>query len=156
MTADGAAMKHAKLRAVAHNLADSLASGVSLLTGAYELDLYGDAARAPGERLVLDLMNGAVIEGALSPALATALARLGPEFARLCAAAGTEPGDCRRAIARFHARAGACGFTLLIEDRAGRTTEADYEGTPAHRARDRDAQGRIRRRPVRRIRNMSR
>ena len=42
-------MKFAVLTAIAHNLADSLASGCSLLAGFYDINVFADAALAPAE-----------------------------------------------------------------------------------------------------------
>lgn len=42
-----ASMKHDVLRSVAHNVAASLASGVGLLIGVHQLDVFGDARRSP-------------------------------------------------------------------------------------------------------------
>ena len=36
-------MKHAELRACAHNVADSLASGIGLMIGHYDMDVFGEA-----------------------------------------------------------------------------------------------------------------
>jgi hypothetical protein len=41
-------MRFNELRSIAHNIADSLASGCSELTGIYELDVFAEAAKNPG------------------------------------------------------------------------------------------------------------
>lgn len=147
----GGSMKRGQLRSIAHSLADSIAGGISLMTGFYELDLYGDAAKSPDGKLSVDLLNGHVIEGIASPELCTAISRLSLHFDRLCQTAGITRGDCHVANAHFYATPTRRGFTLEIEDGTGRVTEADYEGIPAHRVLERDPRGNPRRRAVRHI-----
>lgn len=40
-------MKFDTLRSIGHNIADSLGSGIGLLIGVYEMDVFGEAAGAP-------------------------------------------------------------------------------------------------------------
>lgn len=144
-------MKRGQLRSIAHSLADSIASGISLMTGSYELDLYGDAAKSPGGELSVDLLNGIVVKGTPSSELSTAISRLSAHFDRLCQSAGSSRNDCHAAIAHFHSMPTSSGFTLVIEDSAGQVTETDYEGIPAHRVLERDPRGNPRRTAIRRI-----
>lgn len=147
----GDSMKRGQLRSIAHSLADSIAGGISLMTGFYELDLYGDAAKSPDGKLSVDLLNGRVIEGTPSAELSTAISSLSLHFDRLCQTASIARGDCRAANAYFYATPTRTGFTLTIEDGAGRVTETDYEGTPAHRVLERDPRGNTRRIAIRQI-----
>ncbi len=48
-------MKHAVLKSVAHNIADSLASGIGLMIGIYEMDVFGDPMFAYGWKADVDL-----------------------------------------------------------------------------------------------------
>ncbi|MBK4215464.1 hypothetical protein JJJ17_05940 [Paracoccus caeni] len=142
-------MKHGDLRSVAHDIADSLASGVSLMTGAYDLTIFDDAARSEGGMLTVDLLCGKVVNGQPSRALIDAVARIPAEFDRLCRARGASKADCRRAMAYFYYRRVDHGITLVVEDSRGKVTETDYSGIPAHRVTELDALGRRRRKPVR-------
>lgn len=65
--------EHGQLRSVAHSIADSLASGVSLMTGFYDLHVYEDALRSENGVLTVDLLNGKVIKGKPSSDLAAVL-----------------------------------------------------------------------------------
>lgn len=145
-------MKHGQLRSIAHSLAASLASGVSLITGFYDLDLYGDARNSPDGKLSIDLLKGKIMDGNPSPQLIAAVSSLGPEFHRLCEAEKISPKDCRSAKAYFYAYLNREGFTLVVEDTTGKVTETDYEGSSAQRAFERDALERNRRKAIRRIR----
>jgi hypothetical protein len=144
-------MKHSQLRSVAHSLAASLGGGVSLITGSYDLDLYGDAALSPGRELTIDLMNGKVMKGIPSPSLSVAVQRIPREFDRLCGAAGFSRDDCRVATACFYWDPRQSGFRLTIEDNSGQASETEYTGSPAKRVLERDDKGRVRRVPIRRL-----
>ena len=144
-------MKHGQLRAVAHSIADSLAGGVSLMTGFYDLRIYEDAMRSEGGILTVDLLNGRVVRGTPSTDVVAALLRIPKEFDRLCSAKGFVRSDCRRALAHFHTTPITQGFTLVIEDNSGRITEADFHGVPARRVMELDHLGRLRRRAIRRL-----
>lgn len=144
-------MKHGQLRSVAHSMADSLASGVSLMTGIYDLHVYEDALRSENGVLTVDLLNGKVIKGEPSANLAAAILCLPREFDRLCRADGFSRSDCRNAVAHFHANKFSRGFTLFVEDKSGQATETDFQGVPARRVIETDRFGRLRRRPIRRL-----
>jgi hypothetical protein len=53
-------MKHGELRAIGHNLADSLARGVCFVIGHFDTDVYGEAALSPGGALTIDFLGGRV------------------------------------------------------------------------------------------------
>lgn len=142
-------MKLGVIRAVAHNYAHSLASGISLATGFHELDVYRDAATSPGGRLRLDLMNGKVLEGVASADLVVALSRIPPLFAEGCRRAGGSREDVKRAEAMFSFSGLEEGFILEIEDMKGRRSAADYSGSGSRRSRDLDRHGHLVRRPAR-------
>lgn len=142
-------MKHGELRSVVHSIADSLACGVSLITGFYDLRIYDDAERSEGGVLTVDLLNGRVIRGTASTDLISAVLQIPNEFHRLSRAKGFARRDCQSALAHFHAYQVTCGFTLVVEGIDGRVTEADDHGIPARRVKDLDHLGRLRRRPIR-------
>lgn len=54
-------MKHAELRSIVHNVADSLGSGIGLMIGHYEMDVYGDAERSRERAITVDFLHGVVI-----------------------------------------------------------------------------------------------
>jgi hypothetical protein len=112
-------VKQNQLLSVAHSLADSLGSGISLMTGCYELGLYGDAALSPENRVSIDLLNGKIIGGSPSQSLLVAVQRIPREFERLCNAAGFSMDNCRRAEAQFFSgptRFGSCFSLKTVQD----------------------------------------
>ncbi|MCW1920417.1 hypothetical protein NX862_16770 [Rhodobacter sp. KR11] len=136
-------MKHAKLQAIVHNVADSLGSGISLMTGFYDLDVYRDAHNSPGKTLRLDLLGGVVMEGDARANLIAALQRVPEALAAQCTKAGVSWDDFHRAEVVYRVDTVGPGFTILVEDRAGKSTETDYMGSPAKREKALDAYGRV-------------
>ena len=124
-------MRHAELRAVVHNVADSLANGIGLLIGTYDMDVYGEAAASRDGAITVDFLGGYVVEGQPSSSLVKAVELYRTAFARLCAEAGGSIEACKEARARFWADAAGRGFTVTVTDAAGRRTETEYAGVPA-------------------------
>ena len=54
-------MKHSVLHGLGHNLADSLASGCSLLVGAYDIPLKSYAIMNSPHGVVLDFLSGKML-----------------------------------------------------------------------------------------------
>lgn len=128
-------MKHGELRSIAHNIADSLASGIGLLIGAYELDVFGEAARSPDRALTVDFLAGTVSGGEVSAELARAVRLYRDALPGLCAKHRTTPAAFRELAARYQASATGNRFTVTIEDQRGRRSSTGYAGTPGRRVR---------------------
>jgi hypothetical protein len=56
-------MKIGTLRAIAHNVADSLGSGIGLLIGVYEMDVFGEAKKCPGGIIGIDFLAAKATQG---------------------------------------------------------------------------------------------
>lgn len=142
-------MKHRQLQAIAHNLADSIASGCSLLIGAYGFDVFEDAARAEGGAISLDLLHGKVVEGEASVALNNTVSNAPKALAKLCGGCGASPGAFRKLTARFWSDHAGKRFAVTVEDAAGRCSTTEYEGSPGRRVVVTDPLGRRRPKPSR-------
>ena len=134
-------MKFAQLESIAHNIADSLGSGIGLLIGAYEMDVFGEAARSPEGYILVDFLAGASSGGRPSVQLAEAIVLYKNGLADLCAKHGTTPAAFRQLTARY---SGARQIVVTITDNAGRQSSRDFFGTPARRPRVLDRLGRVR------------
>jgi hypothetical protein len=141
-------MKHGELRAIGHNLADSLASGLCLVIGHFDTDVYGEAALSQGGALTIDFLGGRVIEGAASPSLTEAVRQFGETLPAFCSANGANVNDVREITARFTSDAVSRGYTVTVEHRAGRRSVTEYRGNPGRRTSVLDALGRVRRKPA--------
>ena len=140
-------MKHSELHAIVHNVAASLGAGVSMLTGFYTLDLFGNAASSKDRRVTIDFITGCVIEGQPDRSTVIAAGLSAGALRRLVSEAGGSIADLTEASATYF---GNRTFTVSVTDAGGKKTSADYQDHSGKRIRELDQQGRIRRRPARR------
>lgn len=139
-------MKRGELLSIAHNLADSAATGLGLMIGVYAMDIYGEAAASPEGYIEVDFLTGATAGGTVSESLATALRKYSTEaLPRLCADHGTSPRVFRDLRARFWRSVDGGHFKVSVEDVEGRRATAEYAGSPAERVLVCDQLGRPRR-----------
>ena len=139
-------MKHGILCAIVHNVAASLGNGVSFLTGFYELDLFGDAARSRDGRLTVNFLTGKIVEGRPQISSITAARRSKAALARLLRDAGGSISDLTEATATYSANE---VFTVTVSDMSGKRSSFDYKGFDGARVLEIDKMGRVRRRPPR-------
>ena len=121
------------------------------MTGFYDLDIYGDAAKSEGGRLKMDLLAGKILHGQPSESLRLAAAKVPKELARLCERQGGKLDEIKKAEVTFSSMSGRLGFTVLIEDQEGKSSETDYHGCESARPMELDQRGRARRRPTRSV-----
>jgi hypothetical protein len=138
-------MKHDDLRSIAHNIADSLASGIGLLIGVYDMDdVFAKAARSAERHLTVDFLHGTT-SGDVSPSLAEAIRKYRDALPGLCEKHGVSASAFRELTARYFVK-GIYGrrFLVTIEDQAGRRSIDEYAGIPGKRIRVNDHLGRLR------------
>lgn len=140
-------MKHSELRAFVHNVADSLSSGIGLLIGVYELDIYAEARSSTSGALAVDFLNGEIVEGEASRSLVEAVPLYQDALAKLIANAGGSISDLKEAKVRFWSGPIDCRFAVTIEDNAGRRSTTEYGGRPGQRVKTLDQLGRLRPKP---------
>ena len=138
-------MKFATLTSVAHNLADSLASGIGMMIGVYEMDVFGEAAAAPEGFIEVDFLTGRSSGGKVSRELARALKLYAAALPDLCRRQGVDAAEFAMLTARFSGRQLPREYTVTIEDRQGRRSTDEYRGIPGRRPKVMDHLGRIRR-----------
>jgi hypothetical protein len=141
-------MKLNVLRTVGHNIADSFASGTSLLIAAYEIDVFGEARVSSGGHILVDFLTGTCIEGQVSPALARYLEKGRFGLLRLCVKHGVPFKAFRMLAVRFWSDGHLNRFEVTVEDQRGRRVVDQYEGNPGRRRKVLDPLGRIRRAPT--------
>ncbi|MEK7661111.1 MAG: hypothetical protein AAB680_03620 [Pseudomonadota bacterium] len=135
-------MKHDTLRSIAHNLADSAASGLRFLIGMYGFDIFQDAARSARKRVVIDFLKGEVVEGTDSYNLhkiATLYREVLPAF--LLKHGGTID-DFAVLIVKFFTLNLQRNFEVTVIDKTGRKSVDLYVG--GRRPKYVDELGRIR------------
>jgi hypothetical protein len=117
-------MKIGTLRAIAHNIADSLGSGIGLLIGVYEMDVFGEAVRSSDRFIEVDFLSGKATHGALSPSLAGAVEKYRAALPELCVKHGASiAADFRELSARYSVDIFDRRLEVTIEDRTGRRAE---------------------------------
>jgi hypothetical protein len=137
-------MKIGVLRAIAHNIADSLGSGIGLLIGVYEMNVFDDAKKSPGGVISIDFLAAKVTRGKASPALAGAIAKYGKALPNLCAKHGASIDDFKTLSARYSTDTFNRRIVVRIRDRLGRCYVDEYIGRPARHVKVTDRLGRIR------------
>ena len=143
-------MKFDDLRSIAHNIADSLASGIGLLIGVYEMDVFGEARRSPEGFITVDFLSGTSAGGKPSPSLARAIELYRDALADLCTKHATSPSAFRELTARYFVDRRGTRFDVTTADHHGRRAVDHYIGMPGRRVRTVDHLGRARRQASRR------
>jgi hypothetical protein len=138
-------MKFDELRSIGHNIADSLASGIGLLIGYYEMDIFGEARRSPEGFIAVDFLTGTCPAGAPSQSLVRAVALYGDALADLCSRHGSSISAFRELTARYSADAYGTRLIVTVEDQQGRRATDEYVGVPGRRPKVLDHLGRVRR-----------
>jgi hypothetical protein len=144
-------MKFDELRSIGHNIADSLASGIGLLIGVYEMDVFGEAARSPEGFISVDFLTGETAGGTPSPYLARAIKFYRQALAGLCQRHDASPALFRELTARYSSDYYGWHFVVTVEDHRGRRSVDEYEGPSGQRAKRLDQLGRIRPKSPRRF-----
>jgi len=140
-------MKYDQLCAIAHNLVDSVASGLGFVIGYYPMDVFGEAAKSAGRSLTIDFLSGRIMNGHGSRDLARAVqlyAEILPEF---CGKHGATASEFTELSAVFVANPVRNRVILTVTDQEGRSSRTEYVGVPLERVRYLDPLGRIRRAP---------
>lgn len=134
-------MKLGELKSVGHNIADSFASGIGLLVGVYEMNVFAEAASGPEGFIVVDFLAGSTSSKAASASLRKAIRRYRDALPELCSKHGLDVSN----IARLEARFGTDSvygphFTVTVESADGKRSTDKYVGVPGKRLRRRAQQ----------------
>jgi hypothetical protein len=128
-------MKHDDLRAIAHNIADSLASGIGLLIGVYETEIFKEAARSPERHITVNFLNGTTTGAIPSPSLAKAISLYSKALPDLCSSHKVSMTAFQKLSARFSVDSkGQQHVCIEIQDQKnGRVSKDEYFGAPLKR-----------------------
>jgi hypothetical protein len=137
-------MKIGTLRAIAHNIADSLGSGIGLLIGVYGMNVFGEANSSPDGVVCIDFLAGKATKGKISRVLKAAIAKYRTALPNLCAKHGASIEDFRTLTASFSTKGLNRRIVVTVRDRLGRCCVDEYIGTPARRVKVTDRLGRVR------------
>jgi hypothetical protein len=134
-------MKQGVRRAIAHSLADSLASGCSFLLGNYEFSVR---AHMRNGRLAIDCLAPCMIEGRDGPELQQVMGAMPGALAKLCAGQHIDPKSFGELIVAFEQDLLGMSATTRVAADGGETFVDTYVGTPLRRRRMLDHVGRSR------------
>ena len=137
-------MKHDKLRSIAHNVADSFASGIGLPLGYYATDVFGEAKRSPEGFITVDFLKGAVVNGCASRALENAVALYRGVLTDVSAKHGASLSQFRTLTARYSVDRHGKRVVVTVEDSEARCSIDEYVGDPLRHIKTLDSAGRIR------------
>lgn len=138
-------MRLGVLKAIGHNIAASVAGGCGFMLGYYGMEIFDEAASTSEGYIEVDFLSGTTSGGTPSISLARGL-KLYSEKAlpELCETHGASPSDFRQLKARFWFGRMSPRFEVLVEDREGRCSRAEYEGYDGKRVKILDHLGRVR------------
>lgn len=132
-------MKFGELKSIGHNIADSLGSGICLLVGYHEVDIFAEAAGSPAGYIEVDFLTGTSSGSPASPTLAKVIKRYRDALDRLCASHGTSALAFAALTARFATDSRYGGhFTVTVEDQTGRRSIDEYLGIPGRKLKVRN------------------
>jgi len=137
-------MKIGTLRAIAHNIADSLGSGIGLLVGVYDVNVFGEAKRSPGGAISIDFLAGKATKGTASRALRAAIVKYHRALPKLCGKHGASIDDFKTLTASYSTDRFNRRVVVTVRDRLGRCYVDEYIGTLASHVKVTDRLGRIR------------
>lgn len=131
-------MKLGELKSLGHNLADSFASGIGLLVGVYEMDVFAEAAASDPGYIEVNFLDASATGSAISPTLLGAIKIYSNAFLELCKKHRIDPSQIKTLTARFGTDSvyGA-HFTVSVESIDGRSSTDRYIGFPGKRLRTR-------------------
>ena len=126
-------MKFDVLASVAHNIADSVASGASRLFNFWDQHVFQDVRNDLHEMVEIDFIGGRVTGGRASNELNLVVSHA-PEVLRgLCEKHSISPDDFRRLTACYTIADSEPQFAVTIEDQHGRSRTDTYRGSPGKR-----------------------
>jgi hypothetical protein len=137
-------MKHDELRSIAHNVADSLASGIGLLIGVYEMDVFGEARKSPEGFVAVDFLSGSTTGGPASASFVKAVGLYREALPELCGKHGVPVSSFRELTARYSVDSMGGRVRVTVEDNNGRRSTDEYVGAPLRHVRTIDSLGRVR------------
>jgi hypothetical protein len=137
-------MKFDELKSIAHNVADSLASGLSLLVNRWHMEIFEEAHRSSEGFITVDFLTGATAGGVPSSSLARDIALFPAALADLCRRHGTSSAVFKELTARYSVEESGRRFQVTVADHHGRRATDQYDGN-GRRLKVLDSLGRVRR-----------
>lgn len=138
-------MKHAVLASLGHNIADSLASGIGLMIGVYDMDVFGEATASLERFIEVDFLTGDTAGAVPSASLARAIGLYAKALPVLCEKHDVEVTDFAQLSAKYLGEGHRREFVVTVTDCNGKNSVRRYVGNPGARPITLDPLGRRRR-----------
>ena len=140
-------MKFGELKSIGHNVADSLSSGIGLMIGWCETDIFAEAAHSPEGYILVDFLTGMSSGAKPSKKLGGAISLYSEALPDLCKSHGATAHDFSELTARFSGDRRNSKVLVTVADHEGNRVTDEYVGIPLAKIKELDALGRIRRKP---------
>lgn len=137
-------MKFGTLKSIGHNIASSLASGIGLMIGVYDMDVFGEASSGPEGFIEVDFLTGLAFGSPASAKLRQAIQLYAQALPDLCKSHGADASDFSELTARFSGAQRSERFRVTVADRHGKRSIDNYIGVPGTRPKILDHLGRVR------------
>jgi hypothetical protein len=129
-------MKLGELKSLGHNLADSFASGIGLLVGYYEMNVFAEAAASDPGFVEVNFLNASVAGSPISQSLQGAINCYRNAVPELCKKHCIDFNQIKTLTARFGSdKVYRSHFTVTVESIDGRSSTDRYVGIPGRRLR---------------------
>lgn len=134
-------MQFATLKSLGHNIADSLASGIGMMIGVYDMDVFGEASAGRPGYIEVDFLLGTTSGSPSSRKLRKAITLYCKALPSFCERHGVDLNQVKAIRARFevHPVAGR-HFTVTVENARGKRSVDQYVGMPGRRLRRREGE----------------
>ncbi len=126
-------MKHGALTAIAHNIADSMGSGLGFMIGVWHMAIYTEAAKSPDKHITVDLLTGAITGGPASDNLYKAITEYCDVFPKFCAQHGAASSDFSKCELRFSKDHMGRHLQITVRDLRGKESVTEFRGDPPKR-----------------------
>jgi len=129
-------MKFSTLKSVAHSIADSLASGICLIIGVHQVDVFSEAAASDEGYVEVDFLTGMTSGSPVSESLARAINLFRDAVPEQCKKQGADYLSFAKFVVRFGTDA-VYGphFKVIVEDIYGHSSTEQYVGSPGRKLR---------------------
>lgn len=128
-------MKIGELKSFGHNLADSLSSGMCMMSGSYGgVNIYAEAAGSAPGHVTVNFISGTTSGNPVSDGLSAVVQQFSRELPALCEGHGLKLAEIRQISARFGTdRVAGPHFSVTVESIDGRRSVDRYVGFPGRR-----------------------
>lgn len=129
-------MKLGELKSLGYNLADSFASGIGLLVGVYEMNVFAEAAASDSGFVEVNFLDASATGSPISKNLQGAISSYRNALPDLCKKHSIDLHQINTLTARFGSdRVYGPHFTVTVESIDGRSSTDRYIGIPGKRLR---------------------